>query len=87
MASFHSCSGDDKLKYGIVLTDGYITTGDTQAAVNSTPADITLIAIGFGNVNNQTLNVISRNITENKFQVNTVNELNSLVDSLKDKIG
>ena len=86
MASFYSCSGDEKLKYGIVLTDGY-SSGNTQAAVNSTPADITLIAIGFGNVNNQTLNVISRNIPENKFQVNTVNELNSLVDSLKDKIG
>ncbi|KAK2144839.1 hypothetical protein LSH36_726g01038 [Paralvinella palmiformis] len=76
------CTGDEKQKYAIVLTDGY-GQDETQGAVNSTPADVTLIAIGFGGVDSTTLNIIARNIQDNVYKVNAVEDLSSLVDDMK----
>ena len=82
-----SCTGDEKQKYAIVLTDGYAPEAETTAAVNSTPADVTLIAIGFGGVNSNTLNIVARDIQDNVYKVDAVEDLSTLVDDLKSEIG
>ena len=87
MVTFSSCIGDNRRKSHIVLTDGNSWADEIQQGVNYTPAENTLIAVGFGNVNNYVLDIIARNITEHKFQVKTADDLSSVVDSLKSLIG
>jgi len=84
----YSCTGENKHKYAIVLTDGVPDYNDnTQGAVNNTPDDITLIAIGYAGSNINTLTMIARNDLGNAHLVDTVEELDSLIDELKSEIG
>ncbi|KAK2144837.1 hypothetical protein LSH36_726g01036 [Paralvinella palmiformis] len=82
------CTGENKHKYAIVLTDGVPSfADDTQGAVDDTPDDITLIAIGYAGSNINTLTMIAKNDLGNAHLVDTVEELDSLIDELKSEIG
>ena len=65
----YSCTGENKRKYEIIMTDTFSYNTIVQAALSNTPDNITVFAIGFGDASFSSMVMLARNITENAYSV------------------